>query len=1369
MTARRIALTSFLLTLSLAIPAGGAEAPAKVPAAPKEQPRRGSFKPGVFEAFSIPDYQVDQALSQKIREEIAILTRLLKRTTEPNRRADMYFRIAELYWLNNRSRYFQQMEVYNKAYDEWFQGKRKVRPVEPQFSGAASFTLYKQIIQTASTYDRLDEVMFLAGFHATEVGDSQALGYFKELVARFPKSKFRLDSYMEIGDLEFMARRFDEAIAAFNIVLKEPSKLYNFALYKLSWCFYNQGKINPATQVMQKVVRSSKGIRGELELRDEALKDLVIFYSDLGLIDEAQQYFVSIGEPEYAKKVLQKLSNIYFEQARYDKAIATIRRLMAIEPFGAERPKYHSKLVDCYDKSQDLTHAMSEMEEFISMYDKNSIWYRQANDPEMREYAYERSEVYARFIPKKYHELSQQTAKTDPAKSAGYTRAALNYYWKYLDRFGDHKNAYENRYLYADLLFKNKMYAQAVTEFDRVAKADKNGKRRKEALVGEMDALTELEKVYYKNLETKGIKQKDNYEPLFLSVYAQRLIEVDEAYIGSFPQDPRVPDIALQRSQLLYNYNQFSRASDGFFGIVKKYPQSPASHTARDLILDIYNIRKDWENLGKWAETFLADKSYATAETRAKLLELIQGSIFQKAKVTEDKKEYVAAAEMFEKLAIKYPDSKYADKALFNAAIDYINADASEKAMGTSNRFLRKYPDSEMVSKLALALATYFDDKLDYAHAAQYYELLAEKDPKGKYAADALFNAGTYEENLREYPRALASYETHLKRYPNSKDSAEIAFSIALIHEKQRHWTDAIAAFKDFPRRHSSRRARVIEAYYRLGQALGKTKDEAGETRAYQSAVYVHRQYAADPEVKGAGLYAAKAALELTKPMLADFREIRLRMPQAALTRAIEQKALLLKKLRDRYLDIINFGDPEMGVAALHHVGVIYQEFSQALFNAPVPKKLTPEEVQMYQQELTNRAAPIEEKAVEAYEKAIKKAFELEVFNEWALKSYAALTEFKPDLYPPRRGYVDLTMHLSEPFVSLPAGQASSRTPADFRREMDQNLLAIESDPRDFGAYMALGRAYRTLGRLGKAASSFESASLVQSRTNVGFLELARALTETGQAVRAIPIYRDLLSKEPTNLALKNDLAIAYRRKKDYGSALALIREILNVDKTSISAINNLALIYYQTQAYDLAELTLQKGKKINSATADTYNNLGLVYIGMDLMKNAIAEFKKASELAPNAIDPRLNLANLYLKYSNYPAAIAGYQQVLNFDPLHFQAIENLGTAYQATNDVAKSRQAFAAILDADPTHSAALFNMGLLYQNRLQDAESALKYFRQFASVERGKIRPDHEVFMYIKQLQAMPKRPRPAPTPSAPPPPQLPAEEKQPKGGSQ
>ena len=59
----------------------------------------------------------------------------------------------------------------------------------------------------------------------------------------------------------------------------------------------------------------------------------------------------------------------------------------------------------------------------------------------------------------------------------------------------------------------------------------------------------------------------------------------------------------------------------------------------------------------------------------------------------------------------------------------------------------------------------------------------------------------------------------------------------------------------------------------------------------------------------------------------------------------------------------------------------------------------------------------IEAKAIEAFEKAVLKAFELNVYTGWTKKAYARLTQFKPDIYPPLRGKILVEAHVSQPIL----------------------------------------------------------------------------------------------------------------------------------------------------------------------------------------------------------------------------------------------------------------------------------------------------------------------------------------------------------------
>ena len=89
-----------------------------------------------------------------------------------------------------------------------------------------------------------------------------------------------------------------------------------------------------------------------------------------------------------------------------------------------------------------------------------------------------------------------------------------------------------------------------------------------------------------------------------------------------------------------------------------------------------------------------------------------------------------------------------------------------------------------------------------------------------------------------------------------------------------------------------------------------------------------------------------------------------------------------------------------MAIKALYQTGLVYEDFSEALFNAPVPKGLDQEAMDIYRMQLEEQAFPLEEKAADAYERALRKAHELKIYGEDTQRILTALNQLKPTKYP---------------------------------------------------------------------------------------------------------------------------------------------------------------------------------------------------------------------------------------------------------------------------------------------------------------------------------------------------------------------------------
>ncbi len=113
----------------------------------------------------------------------------------------------------------------------------------------------------------------------------------------------------------------------------------------------------------------------------------------------------------------------------------------------------------------------------------------------------------------------------------------------------------------------------------------------------------------------------------------------------------------------------------------------------------------------------------------------------------------------------------------------------------------------------------------------------------------------------------------------------------------------------------------------------------------------------------------------------------------------LKAKTSKIQEVEKAYLDVLQIGNGEYGIAALTRIGLAYGDFSQNFLDSPDPKGLDEDQLGMYRSELENRAFPLEEKSIEALDKALAKSYELSVYNEWTLLAQDKVNKYKPGLY----------------------------------------------------------------------------------------------------------------------------------------------------------------------------------------------------------------------------------------------------------------------------------------------------------------------------------------------------------------------------------
>ncbi|MBX7113440.1 MAG: tetratricopeptide repeat protein [Myxococcaceae bacterium] len=279
-------------------------------------------------------------------------------------------------------------------------------------------------------------------------------------------------------------------------------------------------------------------------------------------------------------------------------------------------------------------------------------------------------------------------------------------------------------------------------------------------------------------------------------------------------------------------------------------------------------------------------------------------------------------------------------------------------------------------------------------------ELVKEAE---KWVADAQFNAALWWEGLGKSDKAIAAYSRYIARFKEKKDVPDIAFNIGLIHEKDKKWAEAIKVYDSFLTTYAKdtrvNDVKRIDAKYRQFLAYKLLKDASAmdKTAKEIAAMYPKLSDADKKSDRAMAAYAHVRFYQL-EPTWNGYLAIKLNNVKT-LKSDLQTKTKKTPEVLKAYTDVLAIGNGEYGIAALTRIGLMYADFAQNFLDSPDPKGLDEDQLSMYRGELENRAFPLEEKAIEALEKALAKSYELSVYNEWTILAQDRLNKYRPGAY----------------------------------------------------------------------------------------------------------------------------------------------------------------------------------------------------------------------------------------------------------------------------------------------------------------------------------------------------------------------------------
>jgi len=552
-----------------------------------------------------------------------------------------------------------------------------------------------------------------------------------------------------------------------------------------------------------------------------------------------------------------------------------------------------------------------------------------------------------------------------------------------------------------------------------------------------------------------------------ISHWEQRMIAACDRYAEIAAADQRLAHeeilVRYKAAFIYYDRKHFTEAAVRFGDIILKWPEDAQAKKAADLSLNILEIKEEWYELARLSRAFYENKKLAKPGDKwtQDLERIMQGAQYKYIDLVvlqkEGRKE--EAAQMFVAFVDEFPRSEFADRALLYAIRLQDEFKRLDKVVELGERMVAEYPKSEFRPEALTRLATSYQDMARFEEAIAYFKQYAMEweikagirlppdapppargrapqlkspadavraDPKGALAAsDALYNAALWTEGLGRYDEAVALYREYIQKYSTVADavpSATLALNIALIYEKGKDWEKAEKAFEDFIRDYgnSASAGEVYFAHYARAKALTELGRKADARKEFQkvSEIFPKLPEAAQKRFDYIDAYAHAHFVLLeedwTKYVAIKFDNVR------TMVRNLREKQKMVPKIEAAYTKVLEIGSADWGIAALTRIGQMYQDFARNLVESPDPPGLDEDQIELYRIELEEKAFPLEEKAVEAYELALQKSYELGVYNEYTLFAQDQINRFLPGEYGAVR---DVNFTGSEFFAQAPIAE----------------------------------------------------------------------------------------------------------------------------------------------------------------------------------------------------------------------------------------------------------------------------------------------------------------------------------------------------------
>lgn len=933
--------------------------------------------------------ETERKLFEIRSREITEIRNVLGRRIDIQKKVELYIRLSEAYLEQYRGEFLVEGKAHEKrlasGITDPFIDRSHSKPYLKQGLAAC-----EEVIRSGVEHPKLDQVYYFMGVNYDELEDeANAIRAFRTLTEKYPKSPYAGEAYRALGESAYAKNNFKEALTNYQAAARN----YNGAAYpkllqKMAWSQYRMRNYDQAIETMKQAVAQTQNNDKQISLKDEALRDMALFYTERGKVDDAVSYFQKVsGDKEYYPRVLERLGAQYERNAEQEKAIQVYEMLLKTNPKDEASFRVREKMIELDIKRGAFSNAISRYK---------GLQLPESSSEQETIDAITNLKVITRKTGVEQHDKFRKTQNQNALV------AAENFYTVYLNPLLSQKDPRNERpeilmYL-AEVKKDLKKQNEAASLYKEVIRS-KDPRYAKTAAALWMESLNESIKVAKQSGKVEDLQ---NLEGDYL--------EATDTTLSNFGYQPEGLAARLNTAQVLAaRKDTQGKAENLIRDLIQKAPRSKQALTGARLMVQMYSDRlppKAEENknspevieLVNIMNQLKSNRDLMVADQDLGKLELTNQIAAQESKIKigvianqERQQDFASAAKSYADYAQTEKKREVAEKAYENAVASYLKVTDYDNATRTISDWWKRYPDSKAALESIRNAASQAIITGHFEKSARLFRVLGKRnDPNALEASGRLFE-GTG--NLKE---AKEDFSLYVLKYSNTPERGQIILNLAQWYEYEGDDSKAISRYTLCLRENTSTSAecgaRLGDLYARLetpakAQAFYKeVADRGGIPQASQSTgknskTKSNAKTSISQTKKDSSPWVGYARYKLVEMSERGkvFREP-LQLPDDQLKRGLEERTKFLSELNAQYQSVVEANGP-WAIAALDRLATFVMNFADEIDRMNPPANSTPESIANFRKSLKTVSDPLRSQALSSWKTAYQKALSGEILS----------------------------------------------------------------------------------------------------------------------------------------------------------------------------------------------------------------------------------------------------------------------------------------------------------------------------------------------------------------------------------------------------